>query len=467
MSHHEHNEKLRTAPVGRLLLQFSIPAIVGMMVNALYNVVDRIYIGRIGALAMTGIGLNQPFMLVLMGFGMLVGIGAAARISIRLGEGKPKDAEHILGNAITLLVGGMLSIAILGLIFKRPLLYLFGASADTFDYANDYITIILYGAVFQGLGFGLNHSIRAEGNPRIAMYSMLLGALTNIALDPLFIFGFGMGIRGAALATIISQFVTMLWVLHHFMSGRSKIRFHPGNLRLRMPIVLSIVSIGVSPFMMQIAASIVGIVSNNALKDNGGDMAIGAMTVIQSIVIFFLMPIFGINQGSQPILGFNYGAKAYDRVRKTLRLAIMAASSIAITAFLLTQFFPAMLIRAFNNEPELLSVAVPGIRIFLSMLPFIGFQIVSANYFQAVGKAPKAIFLSLLRQVIVLIPMLLLLPRLFGLTGVWMAGPVADLTATVLTAVFLIFELRHLREAHAAQQDVAGPEGVSMESVEP
>jgi O-antigen/teichoic acid export membrane protein len=316
--------------------------------------------------------------------------------------------------------------------------------------------------VFQGLGFGLNHSIRAEGNPRIAMYSMLLGALTNIALDPLFIFGFGMGIRGAALATIISQFVTMLWVLHHFMSGRSKIRFHPGNLRLRMPIVLSIVSIGVSPFMMQIAASIVGIVSNNALKDNGGDMAIGAMTVIQSIVIFFLMPIFGINQGSQPILGFNYGAKAYDRVRKTLRLAIMAASSIAIFAFLLTQFFPAMLIRAFNNEPELLSVAVPGIRIFLSMLPFIGFQIVSANYFQAVGKAPKAIFLSLLRQVIVLIPMLLLLPRLFGLTGVWMAGPVSDLTATVLTAVFLFYELRHLREAHAAQQDVARAEALPV-----
>lgn len=452
MSHLAHNEKLRTEPVGRLLLHFSIPAIIGMMVSALYNVVDRIYIGRIGALAMTGIGLNQPFMLLLMGFGMLIGIGAASRISIRLGEGRPKDAELILGNAISLLTGGMLVITMLGLLFKRPLLYLFGASGDTFDYANDYITIILFGAVFQGLGFGLNHSIRAEGSPRIAMYSMLLGAIINIALDPLFIFGFGMGIRGAALATVISQFVTMLWVLYHFMSGKSKIRFHPANLRLQFPVILSIVSIGVSPFMMQVAASIVGIISNNALKTTGGDMAIGAMTVIHSIVIFSLMPIFGINQGSQPILGFNYGAKAYDRVRKTLWLAIMAASSITMTAFLLTQFFPGLLIRAFNDEAALLAVAIPGLRIYLSMLPFIGFQIVSANYFQAVGKAPKAIFLSMLRQVIVLIPMLLLLPRFFGLKGVWLSGPVADFSATLLTAIFLVWELRHLRNAHQQQQ---------------
>ena len=451
MSHLAHNEKLRTEPVGKLLLQFSIPAIVGMMVSALYNVVDRIYIGRIGSLAMTGIGLNQPFMMLLMGFGMLIGIGAASRISIRLGEGRPEEAERILGNAITLLTGGMVGITILGLAFKRPLLLLFGASPDTYDYANDYITIILLGAVFQGLGFGLNHSIRAEGSPKIAMYSMLLGAVTNIVLDPIFIFLLGMGIRGAAIATVISQMVTMLWVLHHFMSGKSRIRFHPSNLKLQGPIVLSIVSIGVSPFLMQVAASVVGIVSNNALKDTGGDMAIGAMTVIQSIVIFFLMPVFGINQGAQPIMGFNYGAKAYDRVRKTLLLAILAASAFTLTGFVLTQFFPGMLIRAFNDEQALLEVAIPGMRIFLSMLLFVGFQIASANYFQAVGKAPRAIFLSLLRQVIVLIPMLLLLPRLFGLNGVWLAGAVADFSATVLTAVFLVLELRHLRGAHADQ----------------
>lgn len=442
-----HNALLKNEPVGKLLLKFSIPAIVGMMVNALYNVVDRIYIGRLGPLAMTGIGLSLPFMTLLMAFGMLVGIGAGARISIRLGENNQREAEHILGNALMLLILIMGAAMVLGLAFKTPLLYLFGASEATIWYADQYITIILMGAIFQGLGFGLNNVIRAEGSPQIAMYTMLLGAFANIVLDPIFIFVLGFGIRGAAIATVISQVISMTWVLHHFTSGKSKITLHRANLKLDGRIVLSILSIGMSPFFMQVAASVVTIVSNNALKTHGGDIAIGAMTVVNAIAIFFLMPIFGINQGSQPIIGFNYGAKQYKRVTKALTLAISAATGICLLGFVLTQFFTVPMIKLFNSDPELIEVAKSGMRLFLMMLPLIGFQIVSSNYFQAVGKAPKSMFLSLLRQVIVLIPMLLILPNIggLGLRGVWLSGPIADFTASVVTALFLLSELKLLK----------------------
>lgn len=444
-----HQEQLKNEPVGKLLLKFSIPAIVGMMVNALYNVIDRIYIGRLGHLAMTGIGLSLPFMTLLMAFGMLIGIGAGARISIRLGEGKQKEAEHILGNAMVLLTLVMGGVMVLGLLFKTPLLYLFGASESTIGYADQYITIILMGSIFQGLGFGLNNIIRAEGRPEIAMYTMLLGGIINIILDPIFIFGLGLGIRGAAIATVISQVSSMTWVLYHFLSGRSRLKLRKECFKLNWRIVLSIVSIGMSPFFMQVAASVVTIVSNNALKANGGDIAIGAMTVINAIAIFFLMPIFGINQGSQPIIGFNYGAKQFGRVKKALSLAIAGATSICLMGFILIQFFTIPMIKLFNNDPELIEVAYYGMRVYLMMLPLIGFQIVSSNYFQAVGKAPKSMFLSLLRQVIVLIPMLLILPNVagLGLKGVWLSGPIADFTASVVTAIFLVFELRKLKGA--------------------
>ena len=441
-----HNEMLRTEPIGKLLLKFSFPAIVGMLVNALYNVVDRMYIGWIGPLAMTGIGLSLPLMTLIMGFGMLVGIGAGSRISIRLGQNRKEDAEHILGNAFTLLFFIMAAVMVLGLSFKEPLLYLFGASDATIGYANDYLTIILYGAIFQGIGFGLTGVIRSEGNPQIAMYTVLIGAIINIVLDPILIFAFDMGIKGAALATIFSQFVSMMLVFRHFTIGKSKLKLHRKNLKLDTGIILSILSIGLSPFLMQVAASVVTMISNNALKATGGDIAIGAMTVINAIAIFFLMPIFGINQGTQPIIGYNYGAKEYGRVKQALKLAVIAGTCISTTGFLLTQFLTEPLIKIFNSDPELIAVATKGMRIFLSALPVIGFQIISANYFQAVGKAPKAIFLSLLRQVIVLIPLLIILPKVFGLTGVWFAGPIADFTASLVTAIFLIHEIRHLDE---------------------
>lgn len=448
-----NNELLRTENIGKLLLKFSIPAIIGMMVNALYNVVDRMYIGWIGPLAMTGIGLSLPLMTLLMGFSMLIGIGAGSRISIKLGQGLQDDAEHILGNAFSLLIIIMATVGILGLLYKEQLLYLFGASEATIGYADSYLTIILMGAVFQGLGFGLNNAIRSEGNPKIAMYTMLLGAVTNILLDPIFIFGFKLGIQGAAIATIISQFVTTAWVLYHFTKGKSRLKLRRKHLNVDYKVFISIVTIGMSPFFMQVAASIVSVISNNALKSTGGDMAIGAMTVINAIAIFFLMPLFGINQGAQPIIGFNYGAKQFKRVKQALKLAIIAGTCISTLGFILTQFFTEPLIRIFNDDPELIAVATKGMRVFLSMLPLIGFQIISANYFQAVGKAPKAMFLSLLRQVIVLIPLLIILPRIYGLSGVWFAGPAADFTASVVTALFLFSEMRHLDDSHTQNEN--------------
>jgi len=443
-----NNEQLKTESVLKLLIKFSIPAIVGMLVSALYNVVDRIYIGKLGSLAMTGIGLVLPFMTILMAFGMLIGIGAGARISIRLGQNQPKSAEKILGNSFVLLIMILGAVAIITYIYKTPLLMLFGASTATIGYADTYLTIILIGSIFQGLGFGLNNIIRAEGNPKIAMHTMLIGAIINIVLDPILIFTFNMGIAGAAIATIISHFVTASWVLYHFTLGKGKLKLRKEHLKLDSQIVKSIVSIGMSPFFIQISASVVGVVSNNALKNNGGDIAIGAMTVINAIAIFFIMPVLGINQGIQPIIGFNYGAQQYDRVKEALKLGILAATSLCILGFIMTQFFPSALIALFNDEPELNKTAILGMRIFLSMLPFIGFQIVSSNYFQAVGKAPRAMFLSLLRQVIFLIPLLWILPMYLGLNGVWMAGPASDLAATVLTAIFIIKEMRHLDASH-------------------
>lgn len=446
-----HNEHLRTESVGKLLLRFSIPAIVGMMVQALYNVVDRIYIGSLGPLPMTGIGLSMPMMALMMGFSMLVGIGSASRISIRLGEGKEEEANRILGNAFVLLILIMGAVTILGLTFKTPLLKLFGASDATFEYANQYLTIILLGGIFQGLGFGLNNSIRSEGNPKTAMYTMLIGAISNIILDPIFIFVFDMGIQGAALATIISQLFNTIWVIRYFRSNNSRLKLKVSNMKLDPKIVLSIASIGMSPFFMQVAASVVTVISNNALATNGGDIAIGAMTVINSLAMFFLMPIFGINQGSQPIIGFNYGAKEYKRVKRALTLAILAATSVSTLGFIMTQFFTVPMIKLFNSDPELIEVATVGMQTFLKMLPIIGFQIVSSNYFQAVGKAQKSMFMALLRQVILLIPLFLILPQFFGLMGVWYAGPTADFIASIVTGLFLFAELKHLDSSHDLQ----------------
>ena len=451
----QREKELAESAIRPLVLKFSIPAIIGMLVNALYNVVDRYWIGQLGDVnAMSGIGLATPVMNILLGFSLLVGIGATANISIRLGEKRKPEAEAVLGNALTLsiLIGSALSI--IGLSLARPMMTAFGASPDTLPYATAYIRIILAGNVFNTIGFSMNHTIRGGGFPRRSASAQLIGAGLNVVLDPIFIFGFGLGVRGAAIATIISQFVSMIWIMSFYLSGKGMVRLKKVNLRLKAATVRQIFSIGISSFAMQIATSFVMILANRALRTHGGDMAIGAMTVITSMMILIMMPIFGINQGLQPILGYNYGAKNYDRVREALFFGIRLASLIAIGGFALIQVFPQTIIRLFIQNETLIEIGTTGMRLYSMMLPVLGFQVISTVYFSSVGKARVSLFLSLLRQVILLAPLYLILPTMFGLVGVWFASPITDLISTVVTAILIRRELRILRALAASHNQL-------------
>lgn len=442
----DHSKQLGEEKIPALLLKYSIPAIVGMLVNALYNVVDRIFIGNgIGAAGIAGITIAFPIMLFIMACGMLVGLGANALISIRLGQQKPKEAELIMGNALVLLIGISLAITGGGLFFLEPVLKVLGASAEVMPYARDYTRIILLGTVFQSIGFGMNNFIRAEGRPQKAMITMLIGAVVNTVLDPLFIFVFRWGISGAALATILAQLVSALWVLHHFFSGSSLLRMRRPNLKLDPDTVKRIAAIGSAPFAMQLAASLLNVIMNRGLMTHGGDIAVSGMGIVTSVSVLFLMPIFGINQGLQPIIGYNYGAKQFGRVREALKLGILFATAIVTTGFVITQLFPREIVSLFNRtDTALIDFGAKAVSMFLIFLPVIGFQIVSANYFQAVGKPRHAAFLSLSRQVLVLIPALLILPGIWGINGILAAGPVSDLVSSVITGIFILRELKQL-----------------------
>jgi len=450
----DRSKQLGEEKISKLLLKFSIPAIVGMLVNALYNVVDRIFIGNgVGSLGIAGLTVGFPFMLVSMAFSMLIGLGANSLISIRLGEQKKQESELILGNAMVLLIVVALIISAIGLIFLEPLLRIFGASEAVLPYAKDYMSIILWGNVAQSVGFGMNNFIRAEGSPRIAMFTMLIGAILNTILDPIFIFIFGWGVKGAAIATVMSHIASASWVLYHFLGGNSNLRVRKENLKLNMQIIRRIIALGMAPFLMQLAASLLNAIINKSLTFYGGDIAVSGMGVVSSISTLILMPIFGINQGVQPIIGYNYGACKFDRVKTALKLGIAAASTITVLGFIMTRLFPVGLVSLFGKkDPALIAFGARALKIFLIFLPIIGFQIVSSNYFQAVGKPRHSAFLSLSRQVLILIPALLILPKFFGLTGMLMAGPAADLISSIITGIFLYIELRHLDERHEAVQ---------------
>lgn len=454
----DHSKQLGEQSVGKLLWKFSIPAIVGMLVNALYNIIDRIFVGRgVGLLGISATTIAFPVSIIIMAFGMLIGIGAAATVSIRLGQKKKEEAEKILGNAFTMLVIISILVTVLGLIFEEPLLIIFGASEEVLPLAKEFVTIILIGVLLQNIGFGLNNIIRSEGNPKIAMLTMLIGAILNTIFNPIFIFGLDLGIRGSALATIVSQTVCSAWVLSYFMGKKSVLKLRIKNLKLDLHIIKQIVAIGMSPFLMQIVASGISITFNKDLQMYGGDTAIAAFGIINSVVMLILMPIFGINQGSQPIIGYNYGAGNFNRVKKALKLAILAATTVSTLGFVIVELFPRVIISVFSsNNADLIDIGSSGIRIFLLMMPIVGFQIVSANYFQAINKAKIAIFLSLSRQVIILLPLLLILPNFLKLTGVWVSGATADLLASIVTAAFLFKELRHLGEASQAMEQKLG-----------
>ncbi|MBU3114122.1 MATE family efflux transporter [Clostridium lacusfryxellense] len=446
----DKSKQLGEMKVSKLLIKFSIPAIIGMLVNALYNVVDRIFIGNgVGSLGIAGITIAFPVMLVMMAFSMLIGIGANSLVSIRLGQNRKEEAQGIFGNAVSLLILSSLSLSIIGIVFLNPLLKLLGASAQILPYAKDYLKIILIGGVFQSIGMGMNNFIRSEGNPKIAMYTMLIGALINTILDPIFIFWFKWGMQGAALATIISQAVSAIWVFKYFLSGNSLLKLHKKDIKLKINVIRGILALGAAPFAMQIAASIQNFIMNTSLATYGGDIAISGMGVVISIMTLMVMPIFGITQGVQPIIGYNYGAKKYNRVKEAYKLAVLFATSIVIIGWIITRVFPEQLVSMFNSkDTELIAFGTMAIKRFMIFLPFIGFQIVSSNYFQAVGKPKHSALLGLSRQVIILIPALMILPKFFGLIGVISAGPLADIFSTVLTGIFIFFEMKKLDEHH-------------------
>ena len=454
----ENQQALGTESVGKLLLKYSVPAIIGMLVNALYNVVDRIFIGNIpgvGPLAITGVGVTMPIMSITLAFAMLIGIGCTTNISIKLGQGKKEDAQKIIGNGITLSIIISLILSIIGIVFGNQILHLFGASDQTLYYAKSYIYIILAGTVFNTLGFTLNNTIRGDGNPKLAATIMVVGCITNVILDAVLIFVFNLGIQGAAIATVISQIVTALWGLMYYVKGKSNLTFEKSSLKLDKSLVKSIIAIGIAPFSMQIATSLVQVISNNALKMYGGDLAIGSMATISSISMIFLMPIFGLNQGSQPIIGFNYGAKQYDRANKAFKISALISIVILTAGWVLVQLSPETVIGMFNKDPKLMDISVNGIRIYLFMIPIIGISITGSNYIQSVGKAKIATVLSLLRQVILLIPMILILPNFFGLNGVWYASPISDFLSTAITAYILYRELKSYKKEEKAETILA------------
>ena len=439
-------KELGDAKVGRLMLKYFIPAFIGVFVNALYNVVDRIFIGQgVGAEALSGISVIFPVMLIMMGFGMLIGIGTGVVVSINLGKREFEAAERTMGTGFALMLTMSVIIMLVTYLLKVPILKSFGSTDETFQYANDYLNIILAGTVFMVVGFSLNNVIRSEGNARIAMVSMILSSVTNVALDALFIFGLGMGVKGAAYATIISMFVLMVWVLAHFRGKRSVIKLRNQFIRIDGKILVEIVAIGMAPFSMQIANSFVQGLLNKKLIIYGGDLAVGAMGIINSAVTLFIMSIVALNMASQPIIGFNYGARSMRRVKEALRISLFAATIIAVGAFILIQSVPGVIVRLFNSSSETLyTLSVLGLRLVVLGFPLVGFQVVASNFFQSVGKANIAMFATLFRQVIGLIPLLFILPGFLGIMGIWLAYPIADTLSAVAVAFFLIREWKKL-----------------------
>lgn len=440
-----NQQALKEEKISKLLLKYSVPAILAMMVTSLYNTVDRAFIGSIkdvGALALSGLGVTMPLFTILGAFCVAIAIGGSTNISIKLGEGNKEDAEKILGNTFALEFVVAIVIILIGVFFLDDILYLFGASKDTITYARDYMSVIFAGSWFNLPGFSLNSAIRADGNPKLASKMMIVTCLLNLILDPIFIFVFDMGIKGAALGTVICQLTICLWSLYYFTIGKSNLKLKLKNIRLEKRLIKTIVIIALTPFFMELAAGFIHLVTNRVLQVYGGDLAIGAMTAVTSISLMFLMPVFGLSQGMQTIIAYNYGAKQIDRAKKTLLMAIVAATGLLTVGCILIQMFPEFFVSIFTKDKDLMNLAVNGININLITLPIIGISILGAVYFQCIGRAKLSMILSILRQVIILIPVILVVPKIFGLNGVWFSQPIADIGAMIIISFFLVREFK-------------------------
>ncbi len=453
----EKHKLMGTGNMMKLIIKFSLPGMLGMFINSLYTVVDRIFIGKIpevGHFAMTGVGLTMPVAIISFAFAMLFGMGGSTLISLRLGEKKKETAEKYLGNATTLgFLSGVL-LTILTLIFINPIVTFLGGSENTFEIAKTFLIVLSFGFPFVISGYALTSAIRSDGNPKMAMGTMLVGAVTNIILDPIFIFTFKMGVQGAAIATVISQVAAMVWALSYFLSHRSGLKFHLDNLKIKGNLAFQIFRQGMAGGLLQIGQSLVFYVLNSTLKSTpGGDYAVGAMTIVMTINMFFVMPMMGINQAVLPLAGYNYGAKLYGRVRGIFKRAIWSSCTIGTVGFLGVMFLGKYFIFLFTKNPELIEKSTVGLKIACLMFPIIGVQIVSSIYFQAIGKPKITMFLSLSRQIIFLIPLVIILGKLYGELGIWIAMPLSDLISTALTGYMVSREMKHLK--HLEKQEVS------------
>ena len=437
---------LGTERIGKLLMQYAIPAIIAMTASSLYNMADSIFIGHgVGPLAISGLALTFPLMNLAAAFGSLVGVGASTLVSVKLGQKDYEGANQVLGNVLVLNVLLGLAFTFVFLLLLDPILYFFGASENTIGYARDYMQIILYGNVITHMYLGLNAVLRSSGFPKQAMYATLASVVINCILNPIFIFGFEWGIKGSAWATVISQVISLTGQMIHFSSPKQLLHFKKGIYKLRKEVVKGILYIGMSPFLMNLCSCLIVILINRGLKEHGGDMAIGAYGIVNRIIFLFVMIIMGFNQGMQPIAGYNFGARLYPRVTEVTKLTMKWAIGVATTGFLLCQLFPTLIVNMFTTDDELVKAAVFGLHIVFAVFPIVGFQMVATNFFLSIGMSKKAIFLSLTRQLLFLIPCLIILPRFFGTLGVWISMPVADTIATVVTAIVLVNQFRKFK----------------------
>ncbi|ERJ77880.1 MATE family efflux transporter [Prevotella melaninogenica] len=446
--------ELGTKPVGKLLVQYAFPAIIAMIAASLYNIIDRIFIGQIvGPMAISGLAITFPFINLGAAFGAAVGIGASTSISVKLGQRDYETAENILGNTVTLnlIIGS--SFGIICLIFLDPILRFFGASDATIPYARSFMEVILAGNVISHMYFGMNAVLRAASKPRQAMTATIFTVLMNIVLDFIFIRLWGWGIRGAAFATVLSQALALCWQMKQFTNKEEILHLKRGIYRLKRYLVENIISIGISPFLMNVCACIVVIFMNNQLVRYGGDMAVGAFGIANSIAMIFVMFIIGLNQGMQPIAGYNYGSQQTDRLMRVLKLTIFAATGIMIVGWLIAHLAPYFCARMFTTDPELIRQAIKAIQINMMMYPLVGFQMVVTNFFQCIGKVKISIFLSLSRQLLFLIPFLVILPQFFKLDGVWASLPSSDLLASLVAAFIMIAYLRRLKNQSVNNQN--------------
>ncbi len=442
------SEQLGTQKVSRLLVNLSVPATVGMMVNALYNLVDTIFIGRgVNALAIGGLAIAFPIQMLIMAFALMIGLGSASAVSRSLGAGDVELADHVTGNSFLAIAVLSSLMAVIGLMFVEPLLILFGATEALLPYAKEYITVILLGSIFFSFTVSTNNLVRAEGNAKVAMLTMIIGTGLNILLDPVFIFVFDMGIRGAALATVLSQTVSFTYILTYMYRGHSSLKVKAHHLRPDFDILKEIFAVGSAAFARQVSGSLVAIVVNNALKLYGGSYAITILGIVNRLIAFMIMPLFGVVQGMQPIAGFNYGARNAKRVKEVVKLTLLIATGIGTIGWAVMQLMPQLVLQIFTRDPEIVSEGTSVIRLVTLVIPVVSVQIVGASLFQSFGKAVPSLLLSLLRQVLLFIPLVFILPGPFGLglLGVWLAFPISDLVSTVVTALLMLRQMRRLR----------------------